>query len=703
MSIRVHRCRFLDYERPYITALAFNYDSTKLASKAPADLRLSVCRSNGDIEIWNPFAWIPELVLPGSQGRPVEDVCWVKTPLPGYSNGVHRLFTVGGTDTITEWSLQTCLPADLVRSDAGVIWAIAPSADNTRLAAVTETGVLIVLDCTGKLEPLLRLSGSDASLTSLCWLSDSVIACGGVDGVIRVWSLNDRRILASMNVGRASEAGDDVVIWSLKPLTHSNQLVSADSNGFLKFWDAKKFLLQQSLKAHEGDVLCLAVSANGRSVFSAGLDQKIVHTQHVDKKSHLWTLMGSKVAHSHDVRCMASFEAANASILVSGGLDERVVVDRVSAFNAPSRKLSPARFRPHTECVENYVLDWNEQRLKLWELSLGKKKKSELEKPALKVVIRLANEEFITSASFDAELGLLAVSTLFSVKLFLVSGKSVTPLPPPQLGDSGAKIVKFVESERLVVVTEDDKLLVVNANDESVIDFGEEAGEESAHEDAKKASLPYLPGVALLANSASTLAVVKHDATISVYDLASLKLRGTLPHAPGLVTAAAFRDDDHLVVAYADKSVVEFDTHALALTPWSKINMSRMPLSLLDQTEPAYGVFVSATNPSRAWLWSPSWLATIDFASQVPLRKRTKRDHVQSTENEDDPEIVFEDGVVEDAKRSDALPHFSLTTKYKSMFFASNLGSDILVSERPREKNQNARLKPFWSFRKIQM
>lgn len=710
MSVRVHRCRFLNYERPNITAMAFNYASTE---RTPSDLRLSVCRSNGDIEIWNPFTLIPELVIPGAQGRTIEDVCWVKN---GGEDAVHRLFTVGGTDTLTEWSLETQLPINFIRSDAGIIWAIEPSFNSSKVALVTELGVVVVLD-SESMEVLYRLkSGDTSSLTSLCWISEDLLACGGVDGTIQVWSLGSKQIVGRMSVGAAAgNAGnDDLVVWALKYLPRSKQLVSADSNGFLKFWDAKTWLLQQSLKAHEGDVLCLATSLDGRSLFSAGLDQKIVHTQQLDKQSkHRWTLMGSKVAHTNDIRCMASFEDGNqpstpigsVSLLVSGGLDDGIVVDTISAFSLPSKRLSSARLRPHSECVNNFVLDWNEQQLKLWNIP---KPKSSNQSPTLKAVIKLANEEFITSASFDPDSELLAVSTLFALKLYTVSD-NVTPFSL-FTEIEGAKIVKFVSSEKLVVVTEDDKLLLLDVRNELLTQLGDYGDAENDLVN-RTVSLPYLNTISMVASSHgqkdSRLAVIRHNGSIEIFDLDTLEYSGKLPQAsqslPAAgfksVTAAAFRNNDFLIVAYADKSVLEFDTRTCTLTQWSKLNMSRMPTILLSQTEPAYGIFTN-TNPNdengsnRAWLWGPNWLATIDFGCKVPLRKRGKNDSVEFDESEQPSGATV---------TTDDLPHFSLTTKYRQMFFAANLGSHILISERPQNHKQQAHLKPFWSFRRIQL
>ena len=75
--MEAHRCRFVDYVPPVVTALA----------ATPASVRqtlVAVGRENGTIEVRNPrFEWFPERVIPGGENR------GVSTP----RNVKHRLST----------------------------------------------------------------------------------------------------------------------------------------------------------------------------------------------------------------------------------------------------------------------------------------------------------------------------------------------------------------------------------------------------------------------------------------------------------------------------------------------------------------------------------------------------------------------------------------------------------------------------------
>lgn len=57
------QCRFVDYQPPKITALAFSHPSNP-QEPTPDSLLLAVGRSNGDIDIWSPHHnWVQKTVL----------------------------------------------------------------------------------------------------------------------------------------------------------------------------------------------------------------------------------------------------------------------------------------------------------------------------------------------------------------------------------------------------------------------------------------------------------------------------------------------------------------------------------------------------------------------------------------------------------------------------------------------------------------
>lgn len=722
MSVQVHRCRFMDTERAGISAIAFNSVSQGPKQQPPADLRMAIGRANGDIEIWSPSVaassaastanatptdhMFCEFVIPGAKGRSVEDLCWVRSP-------ELRLFSVGATDTVVEWDLQTGLPAQFVHSDAGIVWAISVSPDQQKLAAATETGHVIIYDVSedGRLEFAQRLGGGDTSLACVTWVSASKIAAGGSDGLIRVWSLDQNRIVQTLKVdkqkyrGRAggsagrsgtSTAGEEeTIVWALQELPGTHQLVSGDSNGFVKIWDTKTWSLHQSLQAHEGDVLCLAVNHNGTALFSSGLDQKIVQARLTsqDSRSRKWTLMNSLVAHTHDIRCMASYQTGSMAMLVSGGLEPGFVVSSITEFTTrPHRRVLPSRpggANVEVTTADNetfYITEFSGQIVNIWRMRNGSRQ--------LQATVRTSGDEFLTAVSFDPVLGLLAVGSLYQLKLFLVESNEedsddskgfISGLPVPNWSsDQGVKLCKWAEPEKLVVVTDQDEVVVYDTNANTI--YSEITDRPERQNNAQL--LPYTNTVSLIAVEQGLVAVARHSRMIDVYTLQG-QLVNSLPSISAEITSIAFRNTDKLVVAAADQSILEFDITSGLLTPWSKLNLRRMPSELINQLEPAVGIFSGVGGVDRVWLWAPSWLATIDFSNTSPLRKR------RHNEDENDEAVVEELG-----GRTDELPAFWISSKYKPLFFAGALGNDVLISEREEKSNG---VKKFWSNRRIQI
>src|SRR5258707_1205138 len=115
----IHRCRFIPYPASGINALAFTHDTDDDFSgkKTDGSLRLAVGRENGDIEIWNPALgnWIQETVFKGGKDRSVQGLVWTQEPNEKDKDGkvkigALRLFSIGYSNTITEWNLATGLP-----------------------------------------------------------------------------------------------------------------------------------------------------------------------------------------------------------------------------------------------------------------------------------------------------------------------------------------------------------------------------------------------------------------------------------------------------------------------------------------------------------------------------------------------------------------------------------------------------------------
>lgn len=692
MSVQIHRCRFMDCERPGVSSIAFNYPSVGPKSYAPSDLRFAVGRMNGDIEIWNPHYWNCDLIIPGAEGRTIEDLAWVCDA----ETSQFRLFTVGGSDTIVEWDLSTGIPSQMIRSDAGVVWALSVSPNGRQIAAATELGTIVIYEVThNQIEPVKRLGGAGTSLASLAWKSESEIVAGGSDGRLRVWSIPHNRITSTLRVDKTrsrqknsgsshasqEDDGEETVVWALLNLPHTHQLASGDSNGFIKIWDTRNWTLLQSFAAHEADVLCLAANWDGTALFSSGLDQKIVQTKLTDFKLQRWSVMNSSVAHTHDIRSLASFEASGAdfSLLLSGGLEPAFVVNNIEQLQSgvESYRRVISRGKSQAAAAGNFVVEWNERQAQVWLIT------PEPNTNGRRLIARAKiADEYITSCSFDPEQGLLACGSLLKTRVFKISegDKGIHQIELVKNSDIGVRYLSFVESERLICATVEDEVVLQDVSDSSEENASKVIVESQNDEDNTITNkLLYANQISLLAVNKGLIAVTRHNGRIDIYTLIG-KHVCKLPTLPSTVTALHFRNSDKLVVCTADRAVFEFDAVKGSLTQWSRLNTSnKMPKTLLNQSEPALGIFNDVNNASRVWIWGASWLATVDFSSTLPIRNDSAQ------------------GAVVDGD-SDGLPHFYITNRFKPLFFAGDVSNSIVVSERP-EKAEDAQR--FWSNRRI--
>jgi len=85
---------------------------------------------------------------------------------------------------------------------------------------------------------------------------------------------NEAEISVGPNNHQLRFAGLSGGIWALTMLPNG-QLVSGGGSGRLQFWDTRSGTLLQEFTEHKADVLTIAVSPDGDSVFAAGIDERI--------------------------------------------------------------------------------------------------------------------------------------------------------------------------------------------------------------------------------------------------------------------------------------------------------------------------------------------------------------------------------------------------------------------------------------------
>lgn len=656
-----------------------------------------------------------------------------------------RLFSIGGSTSVTEWDLDTSLPVANYQCEAGVIWSLAASPDGTKLAVGCDNGSVVLLDIAGGMgiiEYSRILQRQDARVLSIAWRGNDQVVGGLADARVRVWSAkaeNHGKILGTMKVDQSKEQ-ESTLVWFVKVI-NSKVMVSGDSTGSVKFWDLSRFSLLQTFDVHEADVLCLTVDSAGENVYSAGVDRKIVNYKLVNKTLGRWSSMAGRMLHSHDIRAMALHESNNASFLVSGGVERTLIVTDANNFaDGTHRKIPITLQQPPLSTVPHgrLLMFWNDQTIKIWTIGTSSSsvaqeensdtKFSEVENKKLVCKMTLSNDENITSAQLSSEGDLLVVSTIAETKIFNLSvseslkALKVTKVPALDLEDQGARSIRIIErpdgSKRLLIVSPESDLTIYTLTKEDglwSVNLDEDPLELEIQSDPKiksKSKLSYNESIHLSAVSdeGKYLAVTRYSGAVDIFDLSEDQPANTLlGKFNATVTALKFTPRNTIIVVTADIKVLEYDLATGGLTAWSRQNSEILPRRLVELNDKCCGIFFDSSNSHRMWLWGGSWLGFLDTSVNIPVQRIPKRkrdrlgiDDERKDEEENNAEILAraEERQKQDDEENIGSTSFWLTIKYRPIILADTIGKgELVVVEQPLHKIP---LPPaFWSNHRI--
>ncbi|KAL8670083.1 MAG: hypothetical protein Q9168_005354 [Polycauliona sp. 1 TL-2023] len=521
----IHRCRFVPYPPSAINALAFSHSSSPAtSSKSLSTLRLAIGRANGNIEIWNPLrgAWHQEIVFPGGKDRSIEGLAWTHDPEEQDKNGANlpgklRLFSIGYSSAVTEWDLGTGLPIRHASGNYGELWCIAAQprqglvgkrdasdvngstediAQHQSLAVGCADGSIVLLSTADgdiKFEKTLtRPATKKARVLSIAWQNKHIVVTGHADSTIRIYDVRNGQQVRSMSLGAGPEGGPkEILVWSVKCLVDGT-IVSGDSTGTVSFWEGKHYSPLQRITSHKADILDLAVSADGSSVFSGGMDRRtILYRRTAGSRSgekRRWVEIAHQRFHSHDVKALAIFETKGISVMASGGLDTAPIIVPVREYGKEHHRTLPCLPQQppvRSSPKKRLLLSWWDREVSLWKLPTSlqtlverNEYEDQLQSPAKKLVAKvlIQGEESITSADILQDGSLLAVSTLSTVKVFRLKVKHDSTVGlrkiefPTELRNIGAKIIQWSpDGKWLLSVSSNNKIqaMRVLATDDS--------------------------------------------------------------------------------------------------------------------------------------------------------------------------------------------------------------------------------------------
>lgn len=491
----IHRCRFVPFQPQAINALSFSHRSDPNRS-TPKDLKLAIGRENGDIELWNPLHgnWIQERVFRGSVGRTVEQVHWTQdvvlpeeeTSRLQLEDGPLRLFSSGGSSSITEWDICSGTPKRHAESNSGDIWCFAAQpqwtesqARNNKSQARATTSQLLAAGCADgsivlfstadddlRFDRLLtRPQGRKSRCICITWRDRNTVVAGFEESVIRVFDARNRQVIRTLTLGKARDAAKPLV-WTVKCLPNGT-IISGDSGGELKIWDRQYFSLVQRLKTHNADILDIATNTAGTVILSCGVDRRTVayalQSRPTSSISQTWREVRHRRFHEHDVKALASYESKNLSIAVSGGIDTIPVVLPLQTWDEDyHRSLPHLPQRPQMSVSgeSRLMITWWARDLSIWHLPSRLDIPTEANSSSngdhdrkLLAQIKLEGDEYITAADISATGTLIAVATTAAARLFQIrkivstAGRTEVKLRsvelPKTVSGQGANLVAF--------------------------------------------------------------------------------------------------------------------------------------------------------------------------------------------------------------------------------------------------------------------
>ncbi len=75
-------------------------------------------------------------------------------------------------------------------------------------------------------------------------------------------------------------SGAELCIWSVLVLPDGT-MVSGDSAGSVQLWDSQHGTLLQAFSQHKADVMAVAASTDGNTIFATGIDVQVCGIMHL--------------------------------------------------------------------------------------------------------------------------------------------------------------------------------------------------------------------------------------------------------------------------------------------------------------------------------------------------------------------------------------------------------------------------------------
>ncbi|EFX86991.1 hypothetical protein DAPPUDRAFT_97204 [Daphnia pulex] len=615
---KIHSTRFYDVEPKAIHSMA--YESNRLA----------LSRSDNSIEIWN-LEHSPhiEKLIPGSPEGSIEALVWSKG----------RLFSTGLHGFVVEYDLVALSPKASYAVTSGSAWCLAVNKAHTHLAAGSEEGYVCLFEIFEEgLMYYKVFDKQEGRILSLSWHSSGDFIVTGSSNAIRVWNVKTGHAVNRLSLGRA-DSFKETLVWCVC-ITDDFVIISGDSRGMTSFWNGKLGTLIDEVNAHKADVLCLCLSEDQKTLYSAGVDPVIVLFARVTAGvRNQWIRSVQRAIHTHDVRSLA----LAGSKLISGGVDAYLCIS-----SYPPKALNRYPPLPQAPCVQmaqgkRQLLLRYPTSLDVWQLGAAAPSVYQLsantflklsQEPARLLQLKAKDDEWIVCATVSPGGDYVAYATESNVYIYhFIQSAGTLQLkklvPPEDVGTCHRMMFIHHPTEpdlsaRLLLATP--KLTL------QLVDVGSSGSMKVVHTFSRESGQFTMGDCIHLMDCSADgrlAAVADHTSNIVILDLKSYKVHATLPRYKSHPTALAFHPSSHLlVVSYADHKIVEYDVIRRQYTPFSKKLSEKLPVQWLSRSCAVRHITFDVRHPDVIILHDDSVIYTIDKNKEFsePDAKITKFD-----------------------------------------------------------------------------
>eukprot|EP00727_Mastigamoeba_balamuthi_P013929 m51a1_g9159 putative small nucleolar ribonucleoprotein complex (690) ;mRNA; f:134894-137354 len=641
--MEVHRCRFVEWVPDEVQSLSISPDGSLLACG----------RRHGDIDVWSTKTWLPLYKISGAVEGSARAVAWAPAEEHDGSTpkrarraeaALPRLLSAGLDGIVNEWSLATLSRVRWAASSGGAVLALSTSHDGCTLAAACEDGSVKLFRLKNETtaesgltfaRSLPRASGpatgGASRLLCVAWgAQDATVVAAGENGAIVGWDVASGATLFS--IASSLKSSVPVLIWSLA-LLPDGTIVTGDSQGKTQFWSGTTHTLLQATKEHQADVLAVAASADGSSVFSAGVDSKLAMFRVTRDKSgrEAWVVVGATRRHTHDVTALA----LRGDTLVSGSVDTQMIAYSVRGYTGDegTKRVAPFQLARGAVSVApraGLLLAHYRRSLHVWRLGAARDPKA-----PLRTIPSGADLEIATPHLHVLELNLNAAVTSLACSAISSGGKYIacsdreqarvfacSVAPEGRVSLTKLRLPEQLRAALLVAFTPDESRLCAATFEGNLVVVRLGKGEP-----AVEAELPLSEGKGprspathmCISGSNDIVAVADANGEVGVWSMRreGASRRSTLASLGMPWAAMAFTaNSQSLVLATAERRLYVWSLESGQLSEWGR--------SASDTVLPgvALGMCVSPTDAKSVYVYSDKFLCRAPVVGTDPDEPR---------------------------------------------------------------------------------